>query len=291
MLTSLGASFGICKPTDLDLVRGQTSCKKQVAFWKKILSCVCYSGKPDLKEAYKEDKELIHDVTEVRHTLLSEVFKDKLEILPPDLQREAVKPLFKKVTMSNFLEIKEDIEIFSENLGIQHEKLTNLEKNMKYIEKNDSVACENISRSLTLTLSDLDQMMTAFEQVYLNNFHIYCNKSSEEFGDLGPTIKIVNKQLKFIIDFFENLGNIHDYHQTIVSCTRELPRTKDKFSKMFSLLSNFSANSLHALEKFSETMSAQKTTTSFMYTSATNTVDLNRESNLKETIMQLSVLK
>lgn len=250
MLTSICASIGLCRTTDMDLVRGETANKKQIWFWNKIFRLLQFSSCNALNDACEEDKTLMQKMLDVD-------FSNTIDLLPHDLKQQMKKEhhMAKQLTRRSFREIEEDLKKFSEKLEVQCQKI---EGNFKYLDTEEDSLDYTISRSLLLNLNDLDQMMTTFDQVFVNSLETFCDRKVDSFGKLGKTVEIVNRQLNYVLDVLKSLHDIKCCNEFIVECRNNIPGTNKKVLGVSSIFSVFWSDTISTLEESNYAKSEQK---------------------------------
>ncbi|XP_039267035.2 HAUS augmin-like complex subunit 7 [Styela clava] len=286
LLTSLASFFGLCRPEDLDLIRGRATLNKQVSFWNKLFDIT----RPCTKGTHEADNEIMDILTNPNQNMIVQSTSKQLDLLPHNLKKEMSMVLTtQKKSKPGFQEIEKHFEKVQENLEHYENKLSGLLKDVKYTNPDDKTAQSSIACTLSLTLNDLDQMLTTFEQVFANNYLPYCNKHKEQFGNLGSVVQIVNKQLIYVVQTFENLQSIQQSIDATVECFKNWPKMKEKVAGFTSTIESFLYDSLQCLDKLSQTGNIES-----MLENGSNThihAESNSVSKLHDTISEISTIK
>ncbi|PIK56291.1 hypothetical protein BSL78_06819 [Apostichopus japonicus] len=217
-LLSISSMLGLCRPDDIELIRGSASSGKQAAFWDKLLDIVSItdmsedphrkaeqepgivSDAMDLQEQFSHDCLFISSLAHQRD--LHEAFAPSSQaLLPPDLlkviKRRAAE--HEETTgKSNPPSLKELDNILAEmkdNVIKSKEQLDDLKTKYKY-ESGQSHSMETVCQTLKLVLSELAQLITTFVNTFEAEMRPWCNRNPPRLTPLGPSAKRVHGLLQ-----------------------------------------------------------------------------------------------
>lgn len=227
VLTSLASTVGLCRPVDVDLVRGEASPKRHIAFWRGVTDILKFSRHTELDEIFDNDCHLLDKILAVETDLLRQTFSSAVELLPPNMIEEMKTVSPKKMKLMQKVEmIKSELLELSKQLEVERTHLKKSLKDSMYTDEPDEIVIKSVCCKMELTLADLDQMITTFDQVFINSYLPYCDKKEEDLGELGPLFQIVSKQFSYVIQTFDNLETFMKSNEKLCKYSSIVSSTK-----------------------------------------------------------------
>lgn len=221
VLTSLASTIGLCRAVDLDLIRGKAQASSQFTFWRMITRILKFSNK-DPRGSFINDCLILNKVNAIDSCVPKQVDTVLTNLLPPNLDEEMGRTQLMRKSTNMIDHIRSELEELSKRLAADTSRLDILKGDSMYTTADDEVAAKSVARKLDLTFADLDQMITTFEQVFINSYLPYCDKEKEEFGNVGPLFEIVAKQFSYVIEVLDDLLTVTKSHGIIDRCSKDL---------------------------------------------------------------------
>ncbi|XP_061187859.1 HAUS augmin-like complex subunit 7 [Saccostrea echinata] len=230
-LLFVASTLGFCRYDDVDLIRGVTTGSKQDAFMDKLIDLVCIKDAADdpdnksmrnpnvVSESMPLEDQFQHD-SHLMKTLVSQekvdsMLNPRLSLLPPDLQRQYEVAMVEKgldkdrPPKPDIQSLMESAEKLSQDLQRQQEILREVNKTFMY-ESPDPSRGEIVSKTMSLVLSELSQLVTGFTYCYENEMSHWCNKSPPVLNELGPAFKRVYNLLQTFVKLLKDFESIRD---------------------------------------------------------------------------------
>ncbi|XP_041459417.1 uncharacterized protein LOC121411021 [Lytechinus variegatus] len=235
-MTKLCSCLGLCRPGDVDLVRGvSTSKSKQAAFWDKLLDIVTISDASEethrdvmsspgivseslpLWEQFCHDCQFISSLAHGRD--LQEALSPKMTLFPPDITRTLAKRAADdqhRVAPPSIDSLLETSTHLSMELQQANQHLKDLQKAYPYPTP-DPKASDKVCQTMKLVLSELVQLVTSFIFMFESEMRQFCNKAPPKLTQLGPAIKRVHTLLQQFSGLLTSLQSMHTSYYSIVN--------------------------------------------------------------------------
>nr|XP_022300647.1 HAUS augmin-like complex subunit 7 [Crassostrea virginica] len=264
------STLGLCKYDDVDLLRGITTGSRQDAFMDKLIDLVCIKDAADdpdnkamrspgvVSEAMSLEDQFQHDSHLMKALLKQEkvdsVLNPRLSLLPPDLQRQYEVAMVERgmdkdrPPKPDLQSVMEFAEKLSQDLQRQQEILREVNKSFTY-EAPDPSRSEIVSKTMSLVLCELSQLVVGFTYCYENEMSHWCNKSPPVLNELGPAFKRVYNLLQTFVKLLKDFESIRE------SYTHLSRDTKQKIKESTHSKSSLGAAGQAMLESFQECVS------------------------------------
>ncbi|XP_065938725.1 HAUS augmin-like complex subunit 7 [Magallana gigas] len=265
------STLGLCRYDDVDLIRGVTGGSRQDAFMDKLIDLVCIKDAADdpdnkamrnpgvISESMALEDQFHHDSHLMRSLLHQEkvdsVLNPRLSLLPPDLQRQYEVAMVErgvdkdrppKQDLHSLMELAEKL---SQDLQRQQEILREVNKSFTY-ETPDSSRGEIASKTMSLVLSELSQLVVGFTYCYENEMSHWCNKTPPILNELGPAFKRVYNLLQTFIKLLTDFESIRESYTHLSRDTKQKIKESTSVKK-----SSLGAVGQAMLESFQECVS------------------------------------
>ncbi|XP_048582265.1 HAUS augmin-like complex subunit 7 isoform X2 [Nematostella vectensis] len=219
--------IGLCHCDDIALIKGETSHSKQAVFFENLIDMVSHVDAVESKarqrrippaislaEQFESDCRLLD--TLCRQEDLSEVFKMRIQLSPPDLVK-ANKINDNKVPDSKHLAgVANNL---SEELQTQTQHLEELQQKWPF-RQSDHQEVDKVSKTLELTLSTLSQQVAGFVHCYESEMRPWCSRSQPVLSELGPAFKRVYTLLQKLVHLLGSLELVKKSHESICGETK-----------------------------------------------------------------------
>ncbi|XP_056001071.1 uncharacterized protein LOC125655001 isoform X1 [Ostrea edulis] len=240
------STLGLCRYDDVDLIRGVTSGSRQDAFMEKLIDLVCTKDAADdpdnkalrspgvvsesmsLEEQFQHDSHLMK--TLLKQEKVDSMLNPRLSLLPPDLQRQYEVAMVERGVdkdrppKPDIQGLMESAEKLSQDLQRQQEILREVNRNMDRLlddgfttfvfqftyESLDPSRGEVVSKTMSLVLSELSQLVVGFTYCYENEMSHWCNKSPPILNELGPAFKRVYNSLQSFVKLLKDFESIRE---------------------------------------------------------------------------------
>ncbi|XP_031552030.1 uncharacterized protein LOC116289272 [Actinia tenebrosa] len=228
--------LGLCKPDDIELVKGSTSKGRQIVFMENMIDLV---GTVDSMDTYSRTKgisvaESISDQfardcqyldTLCRQEDLSEIFKTRIQLSPPDLAKGGSRSDDKRVPDNK--QLANVADQLATELETQNLQLDNL-RNKVCVNEADPQTKEKVSKTLNLALTTMSQVVTGFLYCYESEMKPWSNRSQPNLSELGPAFERVYSLLEKFLHLLEGFSSIKSSHTSMCDKTKtQLQNTKD----------------------------------------------------------------
>ncbi|XP_030828412.1 uncharacterized protein LOC581318 [Strongylocentrotus purpuratus] len=235
-MTKLCSCLGLCRPGDVDLIRGvSTSHSKQASFWDKLLDIVTISDASEethrdvtsspgiVSESLPLWDQFCHDcqfVSSLAHGRdLQEALSPKVNLFPPDITRILAKRAADEEQRAAPPSIDALLEMsthLSMELQQANQHLKDLQKAYPYPTP-DPKALNKVCQTMKLVLSELVQLVTSFTFMFESEMRQFCNKAPPQLTQLGPAIKRVHTLLQQFSGLLTSLQSMHTSYYSIVN--------------------------------------------------------------------------
>ena len=236
-LLFVASSLGFCKYDDVDLIRGvNTKPHRQTMFIEQIIDAVSimdcaedpghkiFSSPGMVSNETNLDQQTVLDCnyldTLLRQDKMNSMFNSRVALLPPDIQRNVdvsgnlqgnVKDKTQKTDIHALKDVSEKI---AQDLQRQKEILQDLVETHSFQETDES-KMEMISKTMSLVLSELHQLVTSFSYCYENEMYHWCNKTAPDLSQLGPTFKRVHTLLQQFVNLLDGFKSIRSSYTNL----------------------------------------------------------------------------
>ncbi|KAL3853254.1 hypothetical protein ACJMK2_016809 [Sinanodonta woodiana] len=264
------STLGLCRYDDVDLIRGVTSASKQAAFMDHLIDIVLITASAEdphskallspgiVSDASPLDEQFnqscLYMDSLARQENLDLVYNPRLDLLPPDIQRQVEKSWSDKGHDKNkppkleLAAIADSAIELAKSLERQRELLQELKNNFDYQEADES-RTEKVCKTLSLVLSELSQLVTGFSYCYENEMSHWCNKMPPTLTQLGPAFKRVHNLLQQFVQLLQSLKSIRNCYTNLSrEASQQIPNLISKDDRLSVLASAGEA----ALESFQE---------------------------------------
>jgi len=200
--------MGVCKIDDIELVKGTSSQKKQLAFWDELVDMVYTSQTGhnfvlDMHDISPETSYYLKPVkapsvsdtfhssctfvdTLVRENKMKDLFSTEVHLFSPDLEGK-IKDEIKSQDVPSIDLLQTTAEKISEDISVMTKQLEGTLANFTPIEPDQNII-ENYCRKIDLSLNTFSQMIDSFIHCYENDIEVWCKKEQPELSDLGPSV-------------------------------------------------------------------------------------------------------
>ncbi|XP_067684101.1 HAUS augmin-like complex subunit 7 [Haliotis asinina] len=270
-LLDVASTLGLCRYDDVDLIRGVTSVSKQASFMTQLIDMVSIidaseettmaalqspgvvSPSTGLTEQFGADCLLMDRLANQEKTEV--LFNSRVSLLPLDLQRKlevqwVEKGFNKDSPPAPDLPALTDLATqVTKDLHRQTEILTDFRQNHKHQASTENDQLDTMSRTLTVVLSELSQLMVSFTYCYENEMRHWCNKTPPSLTGLGKAFKRVHTILHQFHELLRSISQIRitytqlgqesidtetDHKVNSLVCASQSAR--DKFQEYISIL-------------------------------------------------------
>ncbi|XP_069604416.1 HAUS augmin-like complex subunit 7 isoform X1 [Ranitomeya imitator] len=214
-MAKLGFDLMLCNAEDVDLIKGNVSPGRQLSFMSRLLDVIqtCDEvGDKSLLICAREQEDLLKELFSSPHfqaTLTSECNPwptDLKPLLVPEELQKRTLPSSKEDLLSDHVKELEKLSL----------SLEDLKQECKFL--CSAVPGEDTGiQKLTLALTDFHQLITAFTQVYENEFHEHCGHPAPQMSPSGPLFQLAHqllttccKELEAIAQFTETSSTIQE---------------------------------------------------------------------------------
>ncbi|XP_077988395.1 HAUS augmin-like complex subunit 7 [Glandiceps talaboti] len=229
-LLYISSVLGLCRPDDIDLVRGSASKAKQISFMDQLLDLVCtvdatedpskraMSSPGLIDESLSLCEQVDHDYSLVdgiaRGEDVSTLFSSGLDLLPLDLMKQMKVSLKERgipdtegVPLPDFQSLLQALNEVTSQLERSTSHLEELKHNYAYPEYEEQWS-ERVSKTMQLALSELSQMVTGFTFTFENEIRQWCNRAPPALTDVGKAFKRVYILLQHFTEMLQNLSSV-----------------------------------------------------------------------------------
>ncbi|XP_071479115.1 HAUS augmin-like complex subunit 7 [Diadema antillarum] len=275
VITEVCAYLGICRPGDIDLVRGvSTSHSSQAAFWDKLLDIVYISDMCDesralgvsshgvvseslpLWDQFSSDCHFISSLAHGRD--LQEALSTKQSLFPPDITRTLAKRAAaeeqggEQKSPPNMDALLEMSTRLSMELIQANQHLTELKEAYPIPEKNPKAA-DKVRQTMKLILTELVQLVTNFTFSFESEMRQWCDKAPPRLTQLGPAVKRVHTLLQQFTSLLSSLRSMHASYDGIVN-TKLAPHEGKEAIEGADMLASVSQAALKSYGEFISVM-------------------------------------
>uniref|UniRef100_A0ACB8GER5 Uncharacterized protein n=2 Tax=Sphaerodactylus townsendi TaxID=933632 RepID=A0ACB8GER5_9SAUR len=237
-MAKLGSDLMLCRASDLDLIEGKASTKKQHHFLEQLVAVIptlqsmkaSVSGSLSSTSSSQEDHFL--EMVRKNEKFLKQVFcsPDLQAVLSPKcppwssdikpllLNEEAVRKRSRLPRVSlekTLLEVSKELE---ETAAV----LQDLRAQCSFLHGNPAGATQPLDnatmlQALKLAASDFGQLLVAFEQVYQSELQKHCERPVPPLSPCGPLFKALQRDLLLCVQELKSLAQITETSENIVN--------------------------------------------------------------------------
>ncbi|XP_056396742.1 HAUS augmin-like complex subunit 7 [Hyla sarda] len=236
-MAKLGFDLMLCNPDDVDLIKGNVSPSRQLAFMTQLLdiieTCDNVSSSSELQlMTPSADKNFVTYARE-NEELLKELFSSphlqatlapecnpwpadlKTLLVPEELQKRTL-PCSKDNVISEHIQELQRISLSLEDLKHECTFLCS------------PVAGEDtVIQKLRLALTDFHQLIAAFTQVYENELQEHCRYTAPQMNTSGPLFKSVHQLLTTFCKELEGIAQFIETSSTIEGVVKKRQQEKE----------------------------------------------------------------
>ncbi|GFS09646.1 HAUS augmin-like complex subunit 7 [Elysia marginata] len=230
------SSMCLCKPDDIELIKGEAPQSRQINFINKLLKLVCASEKRFSQES--SDSPMASQLNNYMDAVVSQegflyMLEDQVDLLPRDIkaevERDWTRTGWDKDARVPPVPKLEDLVMKSQDLSVELEKhnltLTRLKEEVTVQEGTSSTEVQGLNQVLCRAARDLSQMCQAFSQCYQASVEQWCHRPPPQLSQLGPAFHRVHAQLTKFTKMLEDLKAMR--HNTTQLDRRVLERPED----------------------------------------------------------------
>ncbi|KAK3103461.1 hypothetical protein FSP39_019433 [Pinctada imbricata] len=229
-LLFVASTLGLCSSEDVDLIRGVTKGSKQDAFLGYLLDIVCLCQETEGTQLFEErstctlDNQFSQCCSYVDRLVIEQkvdnFLNPRVNLLPPDLMKkydascndqgfQRDRP--PKVDLHT---AQHELEQLQKDIDRQTEILSELDKQFNFCES-DEMEREKTSKTLSLTLSEMSQLLTGFSYCFENDMRQWCNKTPPDLTQLGPAFKRVHQSFPTFLKLLKDYETIRSSYTKV----------------------------------------------------------------------------
>ncbi|XP_063792405.1 HAUS augmin-like complex subunit 7 isoform X2 [Pseudophryne corroboree] len=234
-MAKLGFELMLCRSEDVDLIKGHVSPCRQLSFMGHLLDVLpspthvpgnsaMESSSHSAVSCARENEEFLRELFSSAHfqaTLTPECNPWPADLKPNLLTEEQQKrtvPADKDNVITDYLEELQKITMDLQDLK---EECTFL---CSAVPGGDTV-----TQTLRLALTDFHQLITAFTEVYENEFHEHCGHLAPQISSSGPLFQSIHSLLGICIKKLEAIAQFTETSNTIVEVVRKRQQCKESW--------------------------------------------------------------
>ncbi|XP_028402664.1 HAUS augmin-like complex subunit 7 isoform X2 [Dendronephthya gigantea] len=225
--------LGLCREDDVDLITGASPKSKQLQFYEDItdmllvvedLDTIFLQSVSSTPERITTRPGTIVDAVSdacgyldllCRQEDLGELFKEKIHLYPPDIE--------KQLEIDDHDSKRSKIPDTADITSLADQIETELKKQKKLLEKlksessteHDPQTVNKVSKTLSLTMSTLTQMIEGFNHCYETEMKQWSGREKPILSELGPVFKRVDILVQKLLQILTSLEKLKMSHLQI----------------------------------------------------------------------------
>lgn len=250
-MANLGYHLMLCQANDLDLIKGKARANKQLSFMKKLLDViplqanVTHSDSVTDTSSFSSTEEYVQQMPRKNEELVKQIFSslNLQEVLNPECHpwSSDIKPLLlneeavQKRAHQSTTDHKEMLLDLSKELEELLETLQDLRMECTFLDEvpDDKDSLPNsttVLQTLKLVISDFNQLLFSFEQVYENELQKYCGRPAPRLSPCGPLFQTVHHSLMLCIQELQGLAQVTETSECIMKIVKKRHEEKAAWS-------------------------------------------------------------
>ncbi|XP_053157663.1 HAUS augmin-like complex subunit 7 [Hemicordylus capensis] len=240
-MTKLGYELMLCEADDLDLIQGKACAQKQLNFLGQLLAVILPQGNITMSDSlsdfntFSSTEESFQEITRKNEEFVKQVFSssDLQAVLNPEcypwssdiksilLGEEA---LVKRTFPSRTSQEKTLLEL-SQKLKELEAALQDLKAECSFLQGDQTGAdalpdSATALQTLKLVVSDFNQLLTAFEQVYENELQKYCGRPAPTLSPCGTLFQTVHHSLMLCMQELQGLAQVTESSECLMKMVK-----------------------------------------------------------------------
>uniref|UniRef100_A0A8D0B4G7 HAUS augmin like complex subunit 7 n=1 Tax=Salvator merianae TaxID=96440 RepID=A0A8D0B4G7_SALMN len=233
-MAKLGYDLMLCRADDLDLIKGKVCAQKQLHFLQQLLAVMppqhnftIFDSLSD-SSTFSSLEESFHDIAQKNEEFIKHIFtSNNLQaVLNPECHpwSSDIKSLLlsedglqKRALLLETSRKKAHLEMVKE-LEEMMAALQELRAECHFLQEDPGTSCDGATalQTLKLIVSDFNQLLVAFSQVYESELQKHCDRPSPELSSCGPLFEAVHESLLLCVQELQGVAHITEASVCIV---------------------------------------------------------------------------
>ncbi|XP_054859621.1 HAUS augmin-like complex subunit 7 [Eublepharis macularius] len=246
-MVKLGSDLMLCRADDLDLIEGKASAPKQLSFLGRLaavipsLDSLGVSDSRSASSTFSSQEESFREMVKKNEKFLRQVFcsSDLQAVLNPECHpwSSDIKPLLlgeKALQKRSHLPLvshERTLLEVSKELEETATALQDLRAQCSFLHGTSAGAEQlldgaTVLQTLKLVVSDFNQLLVAFEQVYGNELQKHCERPAPWLSPCGPLFKAVQQELWLCMQELKSLAQVTETSEHVAHTVSQLHAEK-----------------------------------------------------------------